>query len=90
MRKLRKSIVAIGLMAFLFGFSASNVARADDAPPSDPTLTASGGGNQGPVVASPEAWDLAANIIWSVFDCPDDEMVCYYALLWFNLLPPQY
>ncbi|MCE9531877.1 MAG: hypothetical protein K8T89_12245 [Planctomycetes bacterium] len=90
MSRLRKSVMALSLFALLFGFGASSV-MADDPPPTDPTLRTSGGIGGDPVVASPEAWDIVVEIIIAAFpDNYDEETINYYALLWFNLLPPDY
>src|SRR5262245_43675876 len=66
---------------------------ADDPPPTDPTMRTSGdpiGPPPPPSPASPEAWEATVILVLAIFPEADYETVCYYALVWFNLLPPEY
>lgn len=66
---------------------------ADDPPPTDPTMRSSGdpgGPPPPPSPASPEAWEATTILILAIYPEADYETICYYALIWFNLLPPEY
>lgn len=77
---------AVLLSAILtFGVS---TARADDPPPQDPTLSTGGSGSGNAVIADEETWIAVVDLILSIEPYADYETVVYYALVWFNLLPP--
>jgi len=64
--------------------------RADNPDPQNPTFTPSGGGPSAPVIASEEAWADITALVTTLFPGSDYDTVAYYALQWYNVLPPDY
>ncbi len=83
---LARSTGLVGLVAVLFLVPAP--AYGDDPMPMDPTLSTSGPSSGNPVVATDEAWDQAVALIDAMYGDTDYQTTCYYALMLFNLLPP--
>jgi hypothetical protein len=64
-------------------------ALADDPPPINPTLTPPGGGGiPTPFIATPEQWAWAVSQILAIYPDADYLEVCFFALSWYNMLPP--
>lgn len=76
----------VGLTAVLL--LAPSPAYGDDPMPMDPTLSPSGPNSGNPVVATEDAWDYAVAEIYAIYGETDYQTTCYYALMLFNLLPP--
>lgn len=87
--RLSKTLAALFLALAGACVSPSPV-LADDPPPMDPATDPSGGGTNEPYVATPEQWEWATAEILAVYPDADYTTICYYALSWYNMLPPDY
>jgi hypothetical protein len=87
--RLCRLLVVIAVVSM---FVARTDLRADVTPPSNPTLTpTTGSGFTSPATeASVEAWDLIEESILAMYPGATYGEICYYALMWYNVYPPNY